>query len=119
MLPLASIARPAEGCADLSEIFGQWVANADRVRNPPKIEEMVGVKIRSVRRATIWRAAGRAANELVDQAVLDAEHHVGAEIVIARDEHMRHELFEAGVRGLPTPPEFARNERASLRRNRP
>lgn len=85
--------------------IGQWIANTDRVRNPLKIENIVEAKIRSVHRATIWRAAGRAANQLLDQAVLDAEHHVGAEIVIACDEHMRHELFEAGVRRLPTPPE--------------
>ncbi len=39
-----------------------------------------------------WRS------ELADQAVLDAEHHVAVEILVTGDEHMGHELLEAGRR---------------------
>src|SRR3954452_9433192 len=61
-------------------------------------EIIVEVKILAVHHATIGRTAGRAAHKFTDQAVLDAEHHVGVEILVAGHEHMGHELLESGRR---------------------
>src|SRR3954451_18721197 len=61
-------------------------------------EIIVEVKILAVYHATIGRTAGRALHKFADQAVLDAEHHVAVEILVAGHEHMGHELLEAGRR---------------------
>src|SRR6266436_7144533 len=65
-------------------------------RNLLQTEIIVEMKILGVHHATIRRTAGRAAHEVADQAVLDAEYHVGVEIGVAGDEHMRHQLLDAG-----------------------
>src|SRR4051812_44843959 len=59
-------------------------------------EIIVEMKILAVHHATIGRTTWRAPHKFADQAVLDAEHHVAVEILVAGHEHMGHELLEAG-----------------------